>query len=484
MAQPLAKCALILALLAGLAWPAPSRFRKVVFASPSADLEDFERFAAQARRSGATHINIAAEDLPWASWQSDAPGDPYPAWVVSNAGLLKIAPPPPIRAYIPRGYSDKIMAILEQRCRVLGRLGLKAAFTTFEPQMLPEAVFREHPLWRGARVDHPNRSRVTRFAPSIDDPEVLALYRDAVTELLKRCPQIEILSMRTNDSGTGLDWSDGLYSGRIGNALFRRRSMDVRLRNFFSALQEGASRTGGRLEIDIFWTREPTPARIAARLGPGMAIENLEGPEGTPFKAAVGSLLDYENFFYPVLGVPQPVAFLDSLAAAAHSKAPRLTVSIGDRFNRDLYFRIYDRFWHAPPGDEEARLEFLKEIAGAEAGAARADAVLRLWRELHAAQQLGEFLSSGGFIFYLGCVQQRWLTRPFVPFPEELSPADKAYYRRFQFQARSERQADDLSDLQAGKLYSGWGASSLAGRLLGRIESHVQGAERAARTVS
>lgn len=482
MARTLVAGALILALVAPAAWSAEARFRKVVFASPSASREDFERFAERARQSGATHINVAAEDLPWASWQYDTPGDPYPAWVISNTGLLKIVPPAAIRAHIPQAYSETVLSILEQRCRVLGRLGLKAAFTTFEPQMLPEAVFREHPLWRGARVDHPNRSRVARFAPSIDNPEVLALYREAVAALLRRCPQIEILSMRTNDSGTGLDWSGGLYSGRIGNTLYRERSMDERFRDFFAALQEGARLGSGTLEVDMLWTREPNPARIAARLGAGMAIENLEGPGATPFKAAVGSLLDYENFFYPVLGVPQPAAFLDGLAAAAGVKAPRLTVAMGDRFNRDLYFRIYDQFWKAPPSDEIARLSFLRQIAAAEAGAGRADAVFTMWRELSAAQRLGDFLNSGGFIFYLGCVQQRWLTRPFVPFPEELPAEDKAYYRRFQFQARTERHADNLSDLQASELFSGWGASSLAGRLLARIEGHVQNAARAAQT--
>ena len=435
MARALAWQALILALAA---LPAPAaKFSRVVFGSPSVDLADFERFAARARESGATHINIASEDLPWASWQYDTPGDPYPAWVISNTGLLKIVPPSAIREHIPAAYSERVMAILEQRCRVLRKLGLKAAFTTFEPQMLPEAVFRQHPLWRGARVDHPNRSRVSRFAPSIDNPEVLALYREAVAALVKRCPELEMLSLRTNDSGTGLDWSGGLYSGRIGNTLYRNRSMDTRLRDFFAALQEGARAGGGTLEIDILWTREPEPARIAARLGPGMAIENLEGPGATPYKAAAGHLLDYENAFYPVLGIPQPVAFLDGLIQAFRSKAPRLVVSMGDRFHRDLYFRIYDRFRKSPPAGELARLSFLRQAAADEAGEAGADEALAMWQALDEAAQLAGFLNSGGYVFYLGCVQQRWLTRPFVPFPGELESGEKDYYRRFQFQART-----------------------------------------------
>lgn len=483
MAGQVAQAALTVVLVVLCAAPAaaqaPSgRFRKVVFGSPSADLADFEAFAARAKRSGATHINITAEDLPWARWQYDTPGDPYPSWVISNTGLLKVVVPPPLRPHIPKEYSETVLGILERRCEVLRRLGLKAAFTTFEPQMLPEAVFREHPLWRGARVDHPNRSRVARFAPSIDNPEVLALYRDAVAELVRRCPEIDLLTMRTNDSGTGLDWSGGLYSGAIGNTLYRHRTMDERFRDFYAALQEGARRGGGQLEIDMGWTREREPARIARRLTRGTAIENLEGPDATPFKTTAGFLLDYENFFYPVTGVPQPLLFLEELERAARTDAPRLVVSIGDRFNRDLYFRIHDAFWRAKLSTERERVAFVHEIAAGHAGAANAEALAGMWRELREAHRLGAFLNSGGHIFYLGCVQQRWLTRPFVPFPEELKPEEKLYYRKYQFQARSEAHADNLADLQANHIFRGFGSSLLTGRLLGAVESSAGRARR------
>lgn len=479
MAQTALRAALaLLCVVPVAAQVPPGRFRKVVFGSPSADIQDFEAFATRAKQSGATHINITAEDLPWARWQYDTPGDPYPSWVISNTGLLKVAVPAPLRPYIPKEYSETVMGILEQRCKVLRRLGLKAAFNTFEPQMLPEAVFREHPLWRGARVDHPNRSRVARFAPSIDHPEVLALYRDALAELVRRCPEIDLLTMRTNDSGTGLDWSDGLYSGSLGNTLYRHRTMEERFRDFYAALREGARIGSGQLEIDMIWTREREPARIARRLPRGAAIENLEGPGATPFKATAGDLLDYEYFFYPVPGIPRPLLFLEGLEQASRSRAPRLVVSIGDRLNRDLYFRIHDAFWRARLSNEVSRLAFIHEIAAGYAGADNAETLASVWRELREAQRVGEFLKSGGHIFYLGCVQQRWLTRPFVPFPEELKPEEKLYYRKYQFQARTEAHADNLTDLQANHIFRGYGASLLAGRLLSAIESSVGRARR------
>ena len=132
-----------------------ARFKTVVFGRYSDSITSFETFARQASQAGATHIVITAEDLPWAMWQMDTPGDPYPAWAVSNVGLLKVSIPAALEPFLPKGYSARVLAILRERCDVLRKLGLKAAFTTFEPQIRPERVYEVHPLWLGPQVHHP-----------------------------------------------------------------------------------------------------------------------------------------------------------------------------------------------------------------------------------------------------------------------------------------------------------------------------------------
>jgi hypothetical protein len=468
---------------AGVSAAPASGFTKVVFASPTADLADFERFAVRAKESGATHITITAEDLPWSFWQYDTPDDPYPTWVISNPGLLKIAPPAAIRPHVSLEYAERVMNILEARGAVLRRLGLKAAFHTFEPQMLPEALFEERPLWRGPRVDHPQRSRVARFAPSIDHPEVLALYEEAVANLLRRCPEIELLAMRTNDSGAGVDWSRGLYSGRSGYTAHRSRPMEQRIGGFFAALQRGAKAAGGSLELELYNTKELDRARLATALSHGMAVDNTEGPEATPYKAAVDTVLVYNNFFHPVAGIPQIVAFIDDLQRTASVGAPRLFISIPDRVNRELYFRAGEAFGKRPFAGEMGRLHLLRELAVAEAGERDADKLVAIWLSLHEAQKVGGLLTSGAAIVYGGCILQRWLTRPLVPFPHELPPEEKAYYRRFILQARSDAHADTLTDLQATELYSGWSGYYFVNRIIGEAESSLGRAQVLARSM-
>jgi len=448
-------------------------FEKIVFGCYAGNLDDFEVFVQRAKASGATHINLSNEDLPSSRWEYDTENDPYPAWVITNMGLLKIASPEALKPYLPQDYAEKVMSILEERCKVLRKYGMKAAFKTFEPQMLPEQVYSDHPLWRGPRVDHPSRSRVARWAPDVDNPEVLDLYRESFTMLLERCPEIEMISLTTNDSGTGLSWSGGLYSGSSGNTNHKYRRTEERISSFFAVFMEVAKSRGASLDIDFMGTREAFPERIAENLSAGMAIENLEGPGATPYRSQVGYVMDYYQLLYPVVGVPDPVQFLEELENARVTNSKRLIVLLGDRFNKELYFEIFDRFNTRPTKGIVSRLLLLEELASDLAGEEAAAHLLNLWLYLNEARQPVQLINLGGAIFYMGCVQQRWLTRPFVPFPEELNAADKDYYRNFQFQALSESRADDMADTQASRAFSGWSGQFFIFRTMNAVKVSV-----------
>ena len=145
-----------------------ARFDKIIFGCYTNDIKDFESFVIKAKKSGATHINLSNEDLPLAKWEYDVENDPYPSWVFTNIGLLKIATPKILQPYLPQDYAQKVLGVLDERCKILRKYGMNGSIKTFEPQMLPEKVFADHPLWRGPRVDHPSRSRTARWTPDIE----------------------------------------------------------------------------------------------------------------------------------------------------------------------------------------------------------------------------------------------------------------------------------------------------------------------------
>jgi hypothetical protein len=215
------------------------------------------------------------------------------------------------------------------------------------------------------------------------------------------------------------------------------------------------------------------PELFATRLEAGMAIANLEGPKATPYKAVVGFLLDYFYPFYPALGIPLPVRYVEELAKAWQSEAPRLFYLIGDRYNTDLYFEIYDSFSKHPVKDDVARLQMLRSIAAARVGEGNAGDLVTAWNAIHRAGRDVDILNFGGTLFYIGGVHQRWITRPFVPFPEELRDEEREYYRKFQFQARGEDRARDLGDIQGTRQYQGLGGAAVSGQLLVRMKSDI-----------
>ena len=98
-------------------------------------------------------------------------------------------------------------------------------------------------------------------------------------------------------------------------------------------------------------------------------------------------------------------------------------------------------------------------------GEAQADNLIEVWSALGDVQRNLQVLNFGD-VLRMGHVLNRWITRPMVPFPDQLTDAEKKDYRTFLFQAKGEEQAGDLIDIQAMRMYDGWGARLLFQRTI------------------
>ena len=188
----------------------------------AADLAQFERKAVLSKELGLIPPTWSSPtDLPLATWELDE-ADPYPAWFAHHAGLLIIFPPKDVQPYVNMAFAARVAGILEKRCEILRKYGLKAVWNANEPAVMPEAFFTAYPALRGPRIDQPNRSRNAYFAPSVDEPETLRLYREYIQLLLKACPEVELFNWVTTDAGSGFDWAPSLYPGINGNSNFQK----------------------------------------------------------------------------------------------------------------------------------------------------------------------------------------------------------------------------------------------------------------------
>ena len=433
----------------------------------AADLALFEHKAALAKELGATHM-IVTEGLPLATWEMD-PNDPYPMWFVHHASLLKIFPPKDVQPYVDVKYSAEVHGVLQSRCAVLAKYGLKGVWNANEPAVMPEAFFAAHPELRGPRIDQPNRSRKPYYAPSVDEPETLRMYREAMQSLLKTCPEVEQFNWVTTDAGSGFDWTPALYPGINGNSKYKDRPMADRVSGFLINAQQAARDAGHEIEINL----NPIAARqwmlptfspdvlenIVRKLPRGLAVEGREGPDGRPFAgvATIGG----SGAFYPVVGIVVP----PMSGGGGGGAAARLMVNFGDATTVDFNDRLLKFTRGKPMRTLVDRVTTLRAFAVSEVGEGQADNLMDAWSALDDVQRNLQVLNFGD-VLRMGHVLNRWITRPMVPFPEELTAAEKKDYRQFLFQAKGEDQADDLIDIQAMRMYEGWGARMLFQRTI------------------
>jgi hypothetical protein len=463
----------------------------VLSAVDTGELAVFERKAALAKRLGATHVPLT-DGLPVAKWQLQPADDPYPAWFIQRPDFLKLFPPAELQPYVDLEYGRRLATILEERCRILRRLGLKAHWGSNIPQVLPEAFFAAYPQLRGPRVDQPNRSRTARFSPCVDQPETLRLYAEAMKSLLARCPEIESFSFLTQDSGSGFCWVPALYPGLNGHSDCKDRPMADRISSFLIALKDAAKQSGHDIEISLnpitprqwmipSFSPEQLDA-IAHRLPRGIAVQGREGPDGRPYQRLGSSDAYARGAFYPVVGLVIPdVRWLRSgRAPAARSDADgapvrRLISLRPEEAVMEFNARVYEATQGSLRGNPVERLAALRAFAASEAGEAHADDLLETWLLLDDAERRLEALDFGDMLQF-GHVLNRWIIRPMVPFPAELSADEKHYYRPFLFQAKGEEQADNLIDIQAMRMYEGFGARLLFQRVIETVVASVDGA--------
>ena len=453
-------------------------------AQPAAqvDLAEFERKAVLSKELGATHI-VITEGLPLATWEFDK-DDPYPEWYMHHASLLKIFPPKDVLPFVDKDYADKVSAILEKRCEILGKYGLKGVWNANEPEVLPEAFFTAHPELRGPRIDQPNRSRKARFAPSVDEPETLRIYRESMQLLLKRCPEVELFNWVTTDAGSGFDWTPSLYPGINGNSNYKDRPMADRVSGFLINAQQAAKDAGHEIAINLNpieprqWmipTFSPDVLQAIVRLLPrGLALEGKEGPDGRPF-AGGGTGGGGGGIFYPVVGIVVP-SFnpIGGSSGAATGEIPtHVVINLGDATTMDFNYRLLKATRGVPMRTLLERMTALRAFAVTEVGEDQADNLVEAWSALNDAGKNLNILNFGGMLRF-GHLLNRWITRPMVPFPDELSTAEKKDYQQFLFQAKGEEQADNLIDIQAMRMYEGWGAKMLFQRTIELTEPQMR----------
>jgi hypothetical protein len=383
----------------------------------------------------------------------------------------------------PALYLDANLNHLRKLADLGRRYGLKPGVCMFEPRTFPERFFQKFPTLRGARVDHPFRSRLPRYTLAQDHPITLRHFREALQKLIRAVPDLDYMSLWTNDSGAGFEHTASLYVGRNGGPYMIRE-----WRNH-DKVAEAAGRSIGRFLQNL--------RTAAAELNPDFLVSLRIEPfkvEHDHIKAGMGGHVTYEapsllvrgySLPYPHPKYPENMGVAGSIfhvamdatekTALAESRArgidPVLHYSVSGVMNHEpLLGAPFPRMLHAkllamrdtglnrisalgglanvaqaPYWPNIAALQaaqffpekkiddVLRAYATHLVGTAHAPALDAAWRDFEDAlgwQPLVPLYCVFGY-----CWQRTW-DRPFVPDLEAVPATDRDYYERhgcFQF---------------------------------------------------
>jgi hypothetical protein len=427
------------------------------------DLNKFEEKVAKAKESGATHILVTEVEKSRWVWERDR-SDPYPNWGMLFSSLFKIIVPNEFKDWMPLDYAQRNLKLVKARTEICRHYGLKCAAYFTEPFYLPEEVYHAHPEFRGPRCDHPRRARNSYYSPCTDNPEVLAMYRQAMRKLCEVC-DIDYVYLYTNDCGAGLCWSSGLYDGPNGPENCRDISMAQRIVGFFNAFRHGAADAGREIMIETnsnigLKTNERTMDSIWPLLEDGTAV-NYKTNKKTPLSSLVD--INYEFTFAPVRNISLTMMFLEQLEQGWNEPSEVLRIVIMDD-DWDEYYKITRKFFLHPTDGLKSRVDLLSKVTEEIAGICSGKVILEAWNQVEMARKHFFDAYNEGLSWF--SINQRLFNRPFVLFPSELQSDEKDYYLPFQFQANDEQHAYDLMDNQCVTFIRGHYAVFLATRSL------------------
>ena len=457
----------------------PTAAASVAVSCPVDSIEAYRGLARFAVSLGATHLDACQIEPSLWQWDADR-ADPYPNWSMYRATVFKFIVPEQLKAYLPQNYARRNLETLRARAAVLKEFGLKSYFSGMEPAYLPERAYLDHPEWRGPRCDQCRRARKEYYAPCVDNADMRKMYVDAVAELCRTCP-FDRFEIRSNDSGSAICWSDWLYPGRNGPAACEGKPFARRVVDFLSIFQEGAALAGlpdAKVNVRANLTGPGHELEVLPHLKPGQSVNGQ-----TADASAVTSVIGFPNRFLdstvPVHGLAR-MAFIARQIQDAQAN-PGRDIVIGLRaLDEDDTRLLLEMHLHKTIGPgPAARGRALEATAARFVGEGAAPALAEAWQDVEDAVQRMEPFYSGGHLFTLAAVHQRWLVRPLVAFPGELEGEDRRYWRDYIFQAQTEEEAENLLDLQGHRWLHGYGAMRLITMATGKAEASALRAQRA-----
>ncbi len=374
-------------------------------------------------------------------------------------------------------YLQANLNYLKTNAELAEKYGLTPGIVCFEPRSVPESLIQRYPMLRGARVDHPMRSFEPRYNLSLGHPVVRDHYAEMMSNLMKAVPGLGYMSIWSNDSGAGFEYTNSLYVGRNGGGYIVREWLgDTEIEGaaannivrFMKLLRDAARATNPEfrvlLRMEPFWVEhehilrgleEGLDLEVSSLQGKGWglsynhprfsdqvqihttALHNRFSEKEKPLLdglakkginadvvSAPGVIWNHE----PLIGIPFPYLVFDKLADFRRNGVKNAGILGGAVPEEFAPYNIDQELIRAFQADGELNLdEFLAGKAEQWAGEV-SSAALEAWRNIDEAVRS---FPIPAWIYAAWGVWYRLAVRPIVPNIDAIPEHDRRYYERF-----------------------------------------------------
>ena len=421
--------------------------------------DNYEAQIERAHAHGATHITIGGFPFEYDDFLPDN-SDPYPNWSQGNFSLFRVFPPDGIAEHMPSRLLEQNRAYLDSRVEAIRRLGMRIIINGSEPLWLPESVYEAHPNWRGVQCELGRIATKPYWSPSIDDPEMLDLYRESARLFCASYPETDRFSFWTNDCGAGLPWSAYSYPGMNGPTKYRQRDPGERIAGWLDSIRQGAIDAGSQALVNVHSFSFP-PAELAAvraKLGENLYLNNVNGSgeriSGGGANSGGGVVGTQTN---PVQGHFSRPAFVEGLQKVFALGDGRMrSIGLGGS-NIEESYELIEAFLDNPGQGVINQHEILLKAARAQAGKTGAELLFKAWSEVEKAVHCTAQLRQRGVSLSItfGLTASRWLVRPLVPEPHKLTDDEMAYYRGMLFSCDTPKEEENLCNILGKPVFIG-----------------------------
>ncbi len=375
-------------------------------------------------------------------------------------------------------YLQANLNLLKTNAEIAEKYGLTPGLVCFEPRSVPDNLLQRYPMLRGARVDHPIRSWHPRFNLSVAHPVVRDHYAEMMEKLLREVPSLEYISIWSNDSGAGFEYTSSLYVGRNGGGyVIREWKGDTEIAEaaannlvrFMQTLRDAGRRVNPQfrtlIRLEPFWAEHDHiwkqlgngldvevsslltkgwglayrhPKQLEAREIHGTALHNRFVDAEKPIIEELRQKNSEADVYFspgiiwnhePLVAIPFPHLVYDKLMDLHRQTVTTICYNGSATPPSFAPFNINQELVRAFQEDATLDLDpFLKRKAAEWVGEELADDLAKVWKhsdEAYRSFPIPIWIYSSWSVWY------RLWTRPIIPNIEAISENDRAYYEEF-----------------------------------------------------